>query len=566
MQAIVRDQSDQWTPHPEWHSRAAADTANTYVRLMFNQTLRLALALAPLFSGIALASARRAHDGLHSLARPVALDWMHGCWERRTGPTTIREEWRATATGLDGGTVTVRNDSLLAWEFLRVEPTGRNAGYTAAPNGQPAHTFPLAAAGVDSVRFSDPAHDFPQHITYHRVGGDSLVAVVGAGGAKPRTFTQAMARVACDPARDLTTAVAVRDTLQHMLDSVHALGGAPGLSAAVALPDGRVLTVTSGVADSIGMVPLTSTHRLLAGSTGKTFFAALALQLVAHDSLQLDAKISRWLGDAPWFARLPNGADITVRQLMQHTSGLVRYEFDPAFTRDLARDLLREWTVPEQLAYILGDQAPFAAGAGWEYSDTNYLVLALILEHIIREPAYDAIRTRFLEPLRLRGTVPSDSPRIPGLANGYGASPDPLGLSGPMLVDGSLRVNPKFEWAGGGYASTPEDLARWAQVWYEARAFDSTTLALALDGVPAPMLGRGARYGLGVIVGTSPSGDVFGHSGFFPGYLTEMRYYPRSRLAAVVMANTSDGRALGRSPGSIAHALAERAASAIVAR
>jgi CubicO group peptidase (beta-lactamase class C family) len=114
---------------------------------------------------------------------------------------------------------------------------------------------------------------------------------------------------------------------------------------------------------------------------------------------------ARWLGDTPWFAQLPNGADITVRQLMNHTSGLVRYEFDPAFARDLAADPLRTWRVDEQLAYVLGKPAPFAAGTSWEYSDTNYLVLALVLERILGGEAYDAIRTRFLQPLRLRGVT-----------------------------------------------------------------------------------------------------------------------------------------------------------------
>jgi D-alanyl-D-alanine carboxypeptidase len=353
--------------------------------------------------------------------------------------------------------------------------------------------------------------------------------------------------------------VALRDTLQHMLDSLRALGRAPGLSAAVALADGRTITLVSGVADSTGMRALVPNHRLLAGSVGKTFFAALALNLVAEGKLDLDAKISRWLGTEPWFARLPNGADITVRQLMNHTSGLVRYEFDPEFTADLGKDPLRDWKVEEQLSYVLGDAAPFAAGQGWEYSDTNYLVLALIMEKIMGAPAYDAIRTRFLVPLRLRGTTPSVSTRIPGLANGYGATPDPLGMSGPMLVNGALKMNPKFEWAGGGYASTPEDLSRWAKAFYEGVVIPAPALAEALNGVAARGLGQGTRYGLGVMIRDTPRGVTYGHSGFFPGYLTEMRYYPSSRIAVAVQANTSDGRAIGRGLAGIAHALAERA-------
>ncbi len=483
--------------------------------------------------------------------------WMAGCWERRTATGVGREEWRATERGLDGGAAVFRGDTLVAWEFLRVDA----AGYHAAPNRQAAHRFAAVAVTADSAVWADPAHDFPQRIAYRPVGRDSLLATVEATRNGQRQGQQLrFARVACDARRDLTTAVALRDTLRAMLDSIHALGRAPGISAAVALPDGRTIAVATGVADSTGMVPLHSAHRFLAGSVGKTFFAALALDLVASGRLDLDTKISQWLGSEPWFSRLPNGADITVRQLMNHTSGLVRYEFQPEFVRDVAADPLRVWKVHEQLAYVFDRPPPFAAGAGWEYSDTNYLVLAMILERVLAGPsAYEAIRSRFLMPLRLAATTPSDSPRLPGLANGYGGTPDPLGMSGPMLRNGTLRMNPAFEWAGGGYVSTPEDLARWAQAWYDGRAVAPAPLRQALEAIPARALGAGARYGLGVIVRDTPRGVSYGHSGFFPGYLTEMRYYPDARIGVAVQTNTSDQRALGRGLAGIAHALAERA-------
>ncbi len=494
------------------------------------------------------------------ITRAQPLAFLEGCWERRTATGIGREEWRRTPTGLDGGAASFRGDTLSGWEFLRVTVNARatDGTYMAAPSGQPSHTFALRAASADSAHFADPAHDSPKHLVYRRAGRDSLLALV-YDDDPARALRLAFARVTCAPGRDLTRAVATRDTLQQLLDSLHTLGTAPGLSAAVALPDGRTITVTSGLADSTGRVPLTPTHRLLAGSTGKTFFAALALQLVGSGQLELDAPIARWLGTEPWFGRLPNGAQITVRQLMNHTSGLVRYEFDPAFARDLAADPLRAWQVQDQLAYVFDKPAPFAAGTSWEYSDTNYLVLALIVERIIGGTAYDAIRERFLAPLRLRGTVPSVSTRIPALANGYVAANDPLGMRGAMLQGGALALNPAFEWAGGGFASTPEDLSRWAQAWYTGRAVPPAQLALALDGVPARGLGAGARYGLGVIIRDTPLGVIYGHSGFFPGYLTEMRFYAQHGIAVTVMANTSDGRAIGRGLGAIAHALAERA-------
>lgn len=497
--------------------------------------------------------------GAQATAPPIAT-WIVGCWERREGSWRWREEWQShTDRGLDGAAVAYNGDTLVGWEFSRIVSRQGLVRYEGAPNGQPMHVFPLAVNARDSVVFADPTFSYPQRIVYMRRGNDALVArAEGAVDGSTRTDTYEFSRVACTPATDLVRGTVLRDSLQALLDSLTA-GRTPGVSAAVALPDGRAIAITSGYADTGRRVALRVNHRLLAGSTGKTFFAALALQLVAEGKLDLDAKISRWLGSDSWFSQLPNGNDITVRHLMSHTSGLVRYEFDAEFVRDLLANPMRDWQVHEQLAYILGDAPPFAAGQGWEYSDTNYLVLGLILERILGGKAYDAIDARFLRPFGLTGTVPSTSPTIERLANGYGANNDPLGLSGPLVEGGTLRVNPAFEWAGGGFASTPEDLSRWAQMLYDGRAIPPAQLEQALTTVAARGLGAGARYGLGVIVRETPLGMVYGHSGFFPGYLTEMRYYAASRIGVAVQANTSDQRALGRAPAAIAHALAERA-------
>jgi len=283
------------------------------------------------------------------------------------------------------------------------------------------------------------------------------------------------------------------------------------------------------------------------------FFAVLALQLVDEGRLALDAPIARWLGDEPWFDSLPNARAVTIRNLMQHTSGLVRYEFNPRFIADLQADPYRVYTPVEELRYLFGMDPPFAAGEGWDYSDTNYIVLAMILERILGTTAYNAIQERVIAPLDLDGTLPSSSPDLPGLAQGYAGPQNPFGGFDAVLVDGRFVLNPQFEWAGGGYASTAADLARLAAAWYEGRLFDSTLVRQAVDGVAAPMLGPGARYGLGVIVRETSLGLTWGHSGYFPGYLTEVRYYPRRRVAIAVQMNQNAPR---RGPGAIVQSLA----------
>jgi D-alanyl-D-alanine carboxypeptidase len=141
-----------------------------------------------------------------------------------------------------------------------------------------------------------------------------------------------------------------------------------------------VFGLASGLADRTAGRALSPDDLLMAGSTGKTFFAAVALQLIEAGRLDLDAPISKYLGAKPWFSRLPNAKDITVRMLMTHTSGLVRYEMNPKFTADLRANPDKAWTPEEELSYLFDATPPFAAGQGWDYSDTNYIVLGMIME------------------------------------------------------------------------------------------------------------------------------------------------------------------------------------------
>ncbi len=345
---------------------------------------------------------------------------------------------------------------------------------------------------------------------------------------------------ASSPARPAPlVASPLASALQQKLDSLRSAGGFPGASLAVVLRDGRTIALATGYADTSLRTALRPSDRLMQGSVGKTYVAAVAMQLIQEGRLKLDAPISTYLGTRPWFARLPNASTITVRDLMRHTSGLVRYEFDERFTNALTRDPMRSWTPEEEIAFLLDQKPPFAAGAGWEYSDTNYIVLGLILEQVSGERYHDLLRTRILTPLSLRNTVPVTGAVVQGLAQGYAGKKNVFGGAEAMLRDGRMIINPAFEWTGGGVASTTEDLARWAKLLYEGKAFSAALLPTLFDAVPAK-LGPNTKYGLAVIVRESPAGVTYGHSGFFPGYATEMLYVPATGLAAAIQVNTSD--------------------------
>lgn len=347
--------------------------------------------------------------------------------------------------------------------------------------------------------------------------------------------------------------------LQAVVDQWRTANNVPGVSVGIVQRTGNVLAMVSGVADRGSARPLAPSDLLMTGSTGKTFFAAVALQLIESGRLDLNAPISKYLGTKPWFSRLPNATDITVRQLMTHTSGLVRYEMNPRFTADLRAQPDKVWTPEEELAYLFDATPPFAAGQGWDYSDTNYIVVGIIVEGITGTKLYDEVQRRFLTPLSLREVRPTTSRRIDGLIPGYAGARDPLGLPDEVMTNGVFVINPQFEWTGGGYATSARDLARWGHALYTATAISPAMRDLMIaEAVPA-RLGPETKYGLGVIVReTTPAGRSWSHSGFFPGYQTELAHFPDSGVTIAVQINSSATRGPLRLIYDLALALSQR--------
>lgn len=347
------------------------------------------------------------------------------------------------------------------------------------------------------------------------------------------------AQTSAVPARD------VKQEIQAKLDEWHAAGKLPGATLGVVLADGTTYGFAVGVSDRETKRPMRPDDRMPAGSTGKTFAAALALQLVKDGKLGLDDRVEKYLGKEPWFDRLPNARDITVRQLLNHTSGLVRYEFKKEFTDFLTANPSKFWTPEERLAYLFDEKPPFAAGQGWEYSDTNYIVLGMILERVTGKDFYGEAKRRFIKPLKLSNTIPQDGPKLKNVVQGYAGPNNPFGGRDRMIENGKFIVNTQLEWTGGGWASTGEDLARWAKLMYEGKAFDPALVPMMVDGVPAK-LGPNVKYGLGAIIRPTPAGLTYGHSGFFPGYMTDMMYFPEHKIAVAVQVNTSVPQDLGK--------------------
>jgi D-alanyl-D-alanine carboxypeptidase len=333
----------------------------------------------------------------------------------------------------------------------------------------------------------------------------------------------------------------LRQRIASKLDELHAAAEFPGATVGVVLADGRSVSASTGVSDVENKIPLAPSDKMPAGSIGKTYFAVTTLQFVQEGKLKLDEKIERWFGREAWFSRLPNAKDITLRMLMNHTSGIPEHVLHKDFLAALRANPDRVWKPEELIAYILDSKPLFPAGQGWSYADTNYILVGMIVEKATGKNFYSEVEKRILKPLGLKQTAPAISRRMPGVIPGYSMPNSPFGFEGRTITDGKFIINPQCEWTGGGFVSTAEDLARWAKAMYEGRALKKETLDEMLAGVDAKGGrggGSGNKYGLGVQIRQSEWGISYGHGGWFPGYLSEMEYFPQTKIAIAIQVNT----------------------------
>jgi CubicO group peptidase (beta-lactamase class C family) len=210
----------------------------------------------------------------------------------------------------------------------------------------------------------------------------------------------------------------LRAQLLGRLTDLQRDSGVPGATAGIVLADGRSFEIAVGMSDAKRAIAMKPGDLMMSGSTGKTFVAATILQLAAERRLDLDDPIRKWLGRNNWFGRLPNASSITVRMLLNHTSGVPDHVVNHAFIDDVFASPNRVWRPDELVRYILDQPAQSRAGAEHHYADTNYILLGMVIESATSSNYYAELKRRMLDPLGLRHTVPSDRPNFrtrPGL-------------------------------------------------------------------------------------------------------------------------------------------------------
>jgi D-alanyl-D-alanine carboxypeptidase len=268
-----------------------------------------------------------------------------------------------------------------------------------------------------------------------------------------------------------------------------------------------------------GKVP--STGRFRVGSITKMFVSTVVLQLVDEGVVALDAPVDDYLPEFGLDRR------ITVRMLLQHTSGLFNYTGEPnpdgtlepgipMLGREFERNRFRTYRPEELVAVALSKPARFEPGTSWSYSNTNYVLAGQLIERMTGTPYAVQVRKRILAPLGLRETVlPGTRIGIRGPhAHGYYAYQH----QGQLRVVDGARVNPSWGSAAGEIISTTRDLDTFVNALLDGELLPADLLAQMRDAVPAGALGA---YGLGleVLDGGPECGGVYeGHTGGVPGY------------------------------------------------
>lgn len=317
----------------------------------------------------------------------------------------------------------------------------------------------------------------------------------------------------------------------------------PGITASYILPSGKSYSAAAGWADLEREEAMTVESRMLAASIGKTFVAATMVSLAREQAVELDAPVSDWLGHKSWFTRIPNHKSMTLRHLLNHTSGLPNHVYVPAFTDAVSR----QWRAPGNpftpevlISFVLDAEPLFPPGESWAYTDTGYVLIGMVIEAITARTYYEELNDRFLGPLRLEATTPSDRRSLSKLAAGYVAADNPFSFP-PKTTDqnGRLIWHPGLEWTGGGLISTSRDLAHWGDALFRGQALPGEDLNTMHESVPISAAKPGIHYGLGITIDRSgPISPVYGHGGWIPGYSSSLRHYPGSGITIAFQVNS----------------------------
>lgn len=320
------------------------------------------------------------------------------------------------------------------------------------------------------------------------------------------------------PAATISTSAAPTDSFDLAAIAEHFVDDASGGVAVLVVHNGELTTAAYGDADS-GASPIARESPFRVGSISKTFVATMILQLRDEGKVELDEKLGSYLPD------VPAGGDVTIRQLLSHQSGIANYTSNPAFFIDVAGDYEHTYEPEDILAFI--DGYPPGPTGTFQYSNTDYILLGMLLEHLDATTLNESLQNRIAGPLGLASTrfVGHGVEAPAGLVSfwSFGLNTGFSGADYESIASGA--------WAAGALVSTVDDLSTFLMSLFEGDLISADALMEMTDTGTS-------GYGLGLFAAQLGDGNPgYAHNGSIPGFSSVMAISPEAGDIVVVLAN-----------------------------
>ncbi len=330
------------------------------------------------------------------------------------------------------------------------------------------------------------------------------------------------------------------NTKYNQLLSEITASGVPGITMSIYKPGDGLWLGASGKADLRNHVAMKPCHISRMGSTVKTVTAVTILKLVEEGRLQLDDKAAMYLSGSE-LHDIANADKATIRQLLNHSSGIFNYIQSARFQTASLNNLIREWKPNELLAYARGKSAYFEPGTDTRYSNTNYIFLGMIIEKVTGKPFWQVFQEKLFTPLGLTETLFAATNKVPAnIVRGY------VDFFGNLqVVDATYFSGWDYYTADGGLISNVYDMTAFMRRLFDGNIINAGLLNEMLTTI-APQKADPDFFpiqnGLGIFKISTSHGDAFMHSGDAIGYYATMVYFPATKTVIVWAANGNYGK------------------------
>lgn len=367
------------------------------------------------------------------------------------------------------------------------------------------------------------------------VAGTLVLAGCTSSPSSSTSSASASGSPAAEPAYVAKVSASVEQTMKENV--------IPGAVVLISSKDQGEWTGTFGTRTWGTDEPMQAGDHFRIGSNTKTMTSTVILQLVQEGKLALDDPISTYIPG------VPGGDKITIANLSEMRSGLYSYSFDTTFNNTLDQQPQKVWTPQELIDIAFSHPQNGPPGQEFNYSNTNIVLLGMVIEQLTGMTASEAFQERIFTPLGLKDTsLPLDSaipnPHPQGYSFGSNTSTittyalpeadQPLALDGRLLPNNETMANPSWGWTAGGAISTVDNMRTYVEALVDGGLLDAATQKIRMDSiVPSNPAAPSAGYGLGI----AQFDKLYGHDGQIPGYMTFMGHDPESGLTIVIATN-----------------------------